>query len=375
MKKAAGKASSVRRGASRPPVSRSRFTLAEVAVAVGGTAVGDPKLRLSGVSTLDGAGPADLSWVADEHRAKEADRSAAGALLVSRLDHARGRPAVVAANPTVALAAWLATWAASAKPKTGTARGAFVHKTASLGRGASIAAGATVSARARIGARSVLWPGAFVGEDAEVGEDCVLGPGAAVLERCRTGDRCILATGAVVGSDGFGYVWDGERHRKIPQVGIARLEDEVEVGANATIDRATLGETVVRRGTKIDNLVMVGHNVEIGEHSILCAQAGVAGSTKIGKGVTLAGQVGISDHAVIGDRAILTGQAGIVRGGVVPAGAVVSGMPAAPHRDFLRGASLLLRLPAILRRLEEAEKRLEAIGKGGEPWSSESSKS
>lgn len=375
MKKAAGKATSSRRGAARPALSRPRFTLAEVAAAVGGAASGDPKLLLSGVSPLDQAGPADLSWVVDDRRVREAGRSAAGALLVSRIEHAAGRPAVVADNPTAALAAWLATWAAPAKPAPGVARGAFVHKTARVGRGASVAAGATVSARARVGARSVLWPGAFLGEDAEIGEDCVLGPGAAVLERCRLGDRCLLSAGAVVGSDGFGYVWDGQRHRKIPQVGTARLEDEVEVGANSTIDRATLGETIVRRGTKIDNLVMVGHNVEIGEHSIVCAQAGIAGSTKIGKGVTLAGQVGISDHAVIGDRAILTGQAGIVRGGVVPAGAVVSGMPAAPHRDFLRGAALLLRLPAILRRLEEAEKRLDAIGKGGGPWSSESSKS
>lgn len=355
--------------------ARSPFTLADVARAAGGVPAGDPKLRLSGVSTLDAAGPSDLSWVADDHRAREAGRSRAGALLVSRIEHAGGRPAVVTPNPTAALAVWLASWAAPPRPRPGTARGAFVHKTAKLGRAVSVAAGATVSARARIGARSVLLAGAFVGEDAVVGEDCVLGPGAAVLERCRTGHRCLLAAGAVVGSDGFGYVWDGERHRKIPQVGIARLEDEVEMGANATVDRATLGETLVGRGTKIDNLVMIGHNVEIGEHSILCAQAGVAGSTRLGKGVTLAGQVGISDHAVIGDRAILTGQAGIVRGGVVPAGAVVSGMPAAPHRDFLRGAALLLRLPSILKRLEEAERRLEAMGKGGEPWSSESSKS
>ncbi len=375
MKRAAGKASAGQRGAPRPLPPRSRFTLAEVAAVVGGKPAGDPRLVLAGVNTLDAAAPSDLSWVADDHRAREAGRSAAGALLVSRIEHAGGRPAVLVANPTAALAAWLTAWAASVRPRIGTARGAHVHKSARLGRATSIAAGATVSARARIGARTILYPGAFVGEDAQVGEDCVLGPGSAVLERCRTGDRCILYAGAVVGSDGFGYVWDGERHRKIPQVGIARLEDDVEVGANATIDRATLGETVVGRGSKIDNLVMVGHNVLIGEHSILCAQAGVAGSTRIGKGVTLAGQVGVSDHAVIGDRATLTGQAGIVRGGVVSAGAVVSGMPAAAHRDFLRSAALLLRLPSIVRRFEAVEKQVEALGKGGPPWSSESSKS
>ncbi|MGH9365155.1 MAG: UDP-3-O-(3-hydroxymyristoyl)glucosamine N-acyltransferase, partial [Thermoanaerobaculia bacterium] len=256
---AAGKAPAGKRGAGRPQKARSAFTLEEVAAAVGGEASGPSKLLLTGVATLEGAGPGDLSWVADERHVRAASRSAAGALLVSRLEHAGGRAAIVSANPTAALATWLGKWAAPARPRRGVARGALVHRSAKVGRTASVAAGATVSARARVGARSVLWPGAFVGEDAEVGEDCVLGPGAALLERCRIGDRCILYGGAVVGSDGFGYVWDGERHRKIPQVGIARLEDDVEVGANATIDRATLGETVIRRGTKIDNLVMIAH--------------------------------------------------------------------------------------------------------------------
>jgi UDP-3-O-[3-hydroxymyristoyl] glucosamine N-acyltransferase len=204
-----------------------------------------------------------------------------------------------------------------------------------------------------------------VGEGAVVGDDCVLGPGAALLERCRMGDRCILYGGAVVGSDGFGYVWDGEGHRKIPQVGIARLEDDVEVGANATIDRATLGETVIRRGTKIDNLVMIAHNVQVGEHSIVCAQVGVAGSTRIGRGVTLAGQVGIGDHAEVGDGVTATGQAGIITRTHVPKGAVVAGMPAGNYRDFLRSAALLQRLPELVRRFEALEKKVEALVKGG----------
>jgi UDP-3-O-[3-hydroxymyristoyl] glucosamine N-acyltransferase len=282
---------------------------------------------------------------------------------------------VVAANPTAALAVWLARWAPGPRPKPGVARGAFVHRGAKLGRSVSVAAGATVCAGASVGARTVLFPGAFVGEGAEVGEDCVLAPNAAVLARCRVGNRCVLYAGAVVGSDGFGYVWDGERHRKIPQIGIARLEDDVEVGANSTIDRATLGETVVRRGTKIDNLVMIAHNVEVGEHAIVCAQVGVAGSTRIGRGVTLAGQAGIGDHAEVGDGATVTGRAAVVTHGHVPPGAVVSGFPAAPHREFLRSASALQRLPDLARRFEALEKRVDALAKGGGPWSSESSKS
>ncbi|HWZ86063.1 MAG TPA: UDP-3-O-(3-hydroxymyristoyl)glucosamine N-acyltransferase, partial [Thermoanaerobaculia bacterium] len=184
-----------------------------------------------------------------------------------------------------------------------------------------------------------------------------------VLGDCRVGNRCILQPGAVVGSDGFGYVWDGRGHRKIPQVGIVRVEDDVEIGANAAIDRATLGETVIGRGTKIDNLVQIGHNVTVGEHSILCGQAGVGGSSQLGQGVTLAGQVGISDHVTVGDRAILTGQAGIARQGRVKAGAVVSGMPALPHREFLKRAALVGRLEAALERLAALEAAMAGMKK------------
>jgi UDP-3-O-[3-hydroxymyristoyl] glucosamine N-acyltransferase len=167
-----------------------------------------------------------------------------------------------------------------------------------------------------------------------------------------------------VGSDGFGYVWDGAGHHKIPQIGIVRIEDDVEIGANSAIDRATLGETVVGRGTKIDNLVQVGHNVVIGEHSILCGQAGIGGSSRLGRGVTLAGQVGVSDHATIGDGAVLTGQAGIARQGRVAARAVLSGMPALPHREFLKRAALVGRLEAAFARLAALEEAVEKMRKG-----------
>jgi UDP-3-O-[3-hydroxymyristoyl] glucosamine N-acyltransferase len=336
---------------------------------------GDPETRLTGVQPLDRAGSQDLSWIAEERHAGSGARSRAGALLVSKAEHAGGRPAVIVAAPTVALADWLTAWAPAERPRPGVARGAFVSRTARIGREASVAAGATVESGARVGARSVVGANAFIGREAEIGEDCTIYPGAVVLDRCRVGDRCILYPGAVIGSDGFGYAWDGRRHRKIPQIGIARLEDDVEVGAHSTVDRATLGETVIRRGTKIDNLVMVAHNVEIGEHSIVCAQVGIAGSTSVGKGVTLAGQVGISDHAVIEDGVILTGQAGIARGARVPAGAALSGMPAMPHREFLKSSALFQRLPELARRLEALARRVESLAKGGGPWSSESAKS
>ncbi len=340
----------------RPAASRATFTLADVASAVGGRARGGA--TLTGVATLEAAGPLDLSWVADERRADEAARSRAGALLVSDAKLAAGKPCVLVERPQLALGNWLEVFRAAPRPKPGVARGAFVHRSALLAAGVSVAAGATVSAGARIGARVVVSAGAFVGENARIGEDCLLHPNAAVLAGCNIGARCVLQAGAVVGSDGFGYVWDGSAHRKIPQVGIVRLEDDVEVGANAAIDRATLGETVIGRGTKIDNLVQVGHNVVVGEHSILCGQAGIGGSSTLGRGVTLAGQVGISDHVSIGDGATLTGQAGIARQGRVEAGAVLSGMPALPHREFLRRSVLLGRLEKALERLAAVERKI-----------------
>jgi UDP-3-O-[3-hydroxymyristoyl] glucosamine N-acyltransferase len=212
-----------------------------------------------------------------------------------------------------------------------------------------------------------------VGEGAEIGEDSLLHVNVVVAERCVIGSRCVLHPGAVIGSDGFGYVWDGTAHRKIPQVGIVRIGDDVEVGANSAIDRATLGETRIGRGTKIDNLVQIGHNVVIGEDAVLCGQAGIAGSARLEDRVTLAGQVGVNDHVTVGRGAIATGQAGVT--GSVPAGAVVSGMPAAPHREFLKRSALVARLPELARRLEKLEKRLAEIEKGGSSWKSESPKS
>jgi UDP-3-O-[3-hydroxymyristoyl] glucosamine N-acyltransferase len=362
-----------RRAAGKP--APGSFTLAQVAAAVGGRVAGDASLKLTGVQGLAEASPSDLSWVSDERRSAQARESRAGAVLAASEEDAGGKPAVIAPSPGLALASWLAAWRPPARPRPGVSARAHVHATARLGKGVSVSAGATVDAGAVVGARSVLGAGAFVGKEAVVGEDCTLHPNSALLERCRLGARVILHAGAVVGSDGFGYLWDGKGHRKVPQLGIVRVEEDVEIGANATIDRATFGETVIGRGTKIDNLVQVGHNVVVGEHSILCGQAGIAGSVRIGSRVTLAGQVGVSDHASIGDGAIATGQAGIVRGSHIEPGAVVSGMPAMPHRDFLRSASWFGRLPDLAKRVERLDKATSKEGEEKRPWKSESPKS
>ena len=337
---------------------RGGFTLADVARAVGGRVHGDSELRLTGVRGLEDAGPEDLSFVADVRHAGAARGSRAGAYLASPATAPERRPAVIVSEPAAALAAWLQVFRPEPRPRPGVRPGARVDRSARLGPGVAVEAGATIGPRARIGARTVIGPGAYVGADVTIGEDGRLHANAVVYDDCRIGDRCVLHAGAVVGSDGFGYVWDGARHLKIPQIGIVRVEDDVEIGANAAIDRATLGETVLGKGTKIDNLVQIGHNVVIGEHSLLCGQAGVAGSTRIGRRVTLAGQAGVADHARIGDGAIATAQSGIVTGAEVEPGTIVSGMPAAPHREFLKRSAWVARLPELARRLERLERRM-----------------
>jgi UDP-3-O-[3-hydroxymyristoyl] glucosamine N-acyltransferase len=210
-----------------------------------------------------------------------------------------------------------------------------------------------------IGDRVTLYPGVYVGEDAAVGEDSILYPNVSVYSGALVGKRVILHSGVVIGSDGFGYVKDGKKNIKIPQVGGVEIEDDVEIGANTTVDRAALGKTIIRRGTKIDNLVQVAHSVVIGEDSILCAQVGISGSTKIGSNVTLAGQVGVVDHVEIGDNVIVGAQAGVTHN--LPGNQGYVGSPALPHREFLRSNAVFPKLPEMRKTLLDMEKRLKKI--------------
>jgi UDP-3-O-[3-hydroxymyristoyl] glucosamine N-acyltransferase len=216
---------------------------------------------------------------------------------------------------------------------------------------------AYVGARAKIGRNSVLYPGVFIGDDCSIGADCVLHPNVVVSHGCHIASRVILHAGVVIGSDGFGYAGRGESRVKIPQVGIVVVEDDVEIGANTTVDRATLGKTIIRRGAKIDNLVQIAHNVNIGEHSIVAAQAGIAGSTRVGKHVTIAGQVGIVNHVEIGDGATIGPQSGIPKS--VPAGVFLSGgIAAAPHHEWLKVMTLLPQLPKLWASVRAIERQL-----------------
>ncbi|MGH9441221.1 MAG: UDP-3-O-(3-hydroxymyristoyl)glucosamine N-acyltransferase [Thermoanaerobaculia bacterium] len=337
------------------------FSLEEIAGVAGASLAGPGDLVFKGVAPLSDAGPEDLSFVAGLRNARDARASRAGALIVPSLDLAGGRPALLHPRPAVAMAIVLEHLVPEPAILAGVSDRASVSESAKIGAGASVAPGAFVGARASIGERVLVGPGVFVGDDAVVGDDCRILAGAVIERGCRVGARCRIGPGAVVGADGFGYAWDGSRHRRIPQVGIAVLEDDVDVGANACIDRAALTETRVGRGTKIDNLVQIGHNVTIGEHSIVCGQVGIAGSARIGKRVTLAGQVGVGDRMEIGDGATASAQAGVMRR--VEAGSIVSGMPAEPHADFLRREAAADRLPELFDRVRALEEKVAGLSR------------
>lgn len=336
-----------------------RLTLAELAARLGGVAEGDLGAVLTGVAGLAEAGPADVTFLEGARLLPAAATGNAGAILVPEgLDLAR-RNLIRVENPRLAFAAALAFFHPQPRPATGRHPTAVVAPDAIVAATASVGALCYVGPRARIGEGAVLLPQSHVGADGTIGEDTLLHPGAAVLERVVVGARVIIHAGAVIGSDGFGYVHDGHGHRKIPQVGTVEIGDDVEIGAGATIDRATVGVTRIGRGTKIDNLVQVGHNVTIGEHAILVAQVGIGGSARIGDGAVLAGQAGVGDHAEIGAGARVGGQAGVIRH--VPPGATVAGFGPQPHGEFLKSQAVFDQLPQLRRRVAELEKRLAAV--------------
>jgi UDP-3-O-[3-hydroxymyristoyl] glucosamine N-acyltransferase len=340
------------------------FTLGRLAEALGASLHGDAARVVSGVASLEAAGPEQISFVLEGKYFKQAQASRAGAFLVGR--DVSGLPGALLRvdEPRQAFITLLGLFhpepatVPGVHPAACVADGARIDRTASVGPLAVVEAGAVVGARSRIGALS------FVGAGTVLGEDVRLHPRVVVREGVHIGNRVVVHSGAVLGADGFGYAFDGRAHRKIPQVGGLRIEDDVEIGANAAVDRATLGETVVRRGTKIDNLVQIGHNCDVGEDVILVSQVGIAGSSRIGNRAMLAGQVGVADHVTIGAGAILTAKSGVPSD--VPAGEVWSGIPSRPTREQKRIWAGESQLPELIKRVRTLERRLREL-EGGRP--------
>ncbi len=346
------------------------FTLAEIAARVGAEVVGDGSVPITGVAPLEEAGPGSLSFFANKKYRAAYEQCRAAAVVVEPGEAAvPGRSLLRVANPYLAFAKASTLFHPARRPAPGVDARASVHPTARVDASAEVMALASVAAGATVGARTILFPGAVLGEGARVGEDCILYPNAVVREGCTLGDRVILQPGCVIGADGFGFAFDpegegsGPRHFKVPQAGVVVIEDDVEIGACSCIDRATLGATRIGRGTKVDNLVQLGHNVEVGPLSILCGQVGVAGSTKLGMGVVLGGQAGIVGHLHIGDGAKFGAQCGVMHD--VEAGAVLGGTPSRPHAEWLRVEAALGKLPELLKRVRQLEKEIALLK--GEP--------
>ena len=345
------------------------YRLADLAELVGGRVEGDPERAVETIRTLEAAGPADLSFLTSPRYRAQAAASRAGVLLVAPALAAAagpGRDLLVVDDPGYALALLLARF----HPAADVRREAGVHPTAILEPGCEVDPAAHVGPYVVIGAGSRIGAGATVhafvaiGRGCAVGEGAVLHPHAVLYDGTEVGAAVIVHAGVVLGADGFGYATHGGVHHKVPQVGRVVLEAEVEVGANSTIDRATLGETRIGAGTKVDNLVQVGHNVQVGRHSILCGQAGIAGSARLGAGVVLAGQSGVAGHIELGDRVQVAAKSAALTS--VEAGKVVAGIPAVEIRKWRRQAALIARLEEMSRRLRALERKLGETGEDGE---------
>ena len=336
--------------------------LSELADRLDSRLEGDGGIDVRRVVGIEDAGPGDLTFFANPKYAAALRKTRASAVILA--DHAEAAPCAMlrTKNPYLAFARAVGIFAEGWRPAPGVHPSAFVAEGAVVSPDASIGAFAVIDEGASVGARTIIHAHVTIGRGAEVGADCTIHARVSIRERAKLGDRVVVQDGAVIGSDGYGFARAADgTHIKIPQVGGVVLEDDVEIGANTTIDRPAVGETRIRAGAKIDNLVQIAHGVTIGRNVLLAAQVGIAGSTTIEDSVTLAGQVGVAGHLTIGKGAIATAQTGIPNS--VEAGALVSGYPAIPNRDWLKSSAVFRKLPELRRAITDLEQRLDELEK------------
>ncbi len=337
------------------------FTLREIADTIKAEVFGDDQVEIKGINSLEEASSGDISFFADPRYKESAKDTKASALIVSKITDLYGGPQLVVSNPTLAYAKVASLLAPSLPKFPGISKKAVIHESSKIGEDVSIYPWVYVGEEVVIGDHVTLFPGVFVGDRVKIGNETVIYPNVTIMHDCVLGNEVIIHAGTVIGSDGFGYVQDGPISIKIPQIGHVQIDDQVEIGANNAIDRAALGKTWIKRGVKTDNMVHVGHNVVIGENSILVAQIALAGSVHIGKGVVIGGQVAVSDHVKIGDGAMIGSQSGVPKS--IPKGQVVSGTPAMPHKLWLKTSALIPRLPQFNDRLKSLEKKIAELEK------------
>lgn len=332
------------------------FTADEIANHIQGEVAGDGSIVLKSFAPADRAQAGDLTFAENADYVALAEKSAASAIIVDRTVATSSKVLIRTANPRVAFAKTLALFFPEPVFPAGIHPSAVIAKSAQVDASAHVGPFCVIGENVRIGARAVLQGGNHVGADSKIGEETNLFPNVTIYPRSEIGARVRIHSGTVIGSDGFGYVLDAGTHRKVPQIGNVIIQDGVEIGSNVSVDRGALGPTIIGRGSKIDNLVQIAHNVVVGEHSIIVSQAGIAGSTKMGAYVVLGGQVGVAGHLKIGNGVSIAAKSGVMHN--IPDGEKWFGIPAQPDKQTKRQMIAIQKLPELLRRVGELEKKL-----------------
>jgi UDP-3-O-[3-hydroxymyristoyl] glucosamine N-acyltransferase len=321
-------------------------------------------MRVVNAAPFEDATERDITLAADAKYIKRLGDTAAGGVIVPHDCPDASKNLILARNPRVAFAKAVAFLHPSAAPEMFISEKSALGNDVVFGDNVHVAPLVFIGNRVNIGSRAKIHPHVYIGDNVTIGDDVEIEPNVTILENCSIGSRVIIHAGTVIGSDGFGFAPDGGTYQKVPHVGTVVIEDDVEIGANNAIDRATFGRTWIKKGVKTDNLIQIAHNVEIGEDTVIAAQTGFSGSVTIGRHAVIAGQVGVSGHLTIGDNAVLGPQAGVVKS--IPEGKVVLGAPAIEVKQFMRRISLWSRLPEMKKKLAELEKRLDGLDDGKE---------
>lgn len=334
--------------------------LDEVAKIIDGRIIGDPELEIKGIAGIFEAEDNYITFLSEKKWEKYLSDSKASAVIVKEEVKDLAKSQVIVKNPLFAFAKLLKIFYPYTIKEKGISKDAYISEKALLGYNVTVSPFVYISDGVQIGSNTIIYPNVYIGENSIIGENCIIYPNVVIEQKVRVGNNVIIHSGAVLGADGFGYVMEEGIYHKIPQIGTVIIEDNVEIGANTTIDRATTGATIIGEGTKIDNLVQIGHNVRVGKNVIIVSQTGIGGSSKIGNNVVLGGQVGIADHVTIEDGTMIAAKAGVM--GKVDHG-IYSGSPILPHKEWLKAMAIFRKLPELKKKIEELEEKIKQIDK------------
>lgn len=340
------------------------FTAQQIATVLNGTIEGDPSVEVSNFSKIEEGKPGTLSFLSNPKYTHYIYTTKSSIVLVNEdfvADQPISATLIRCANAYSALAILLDLVEKSKPQKKGIEEMSYIAESAQLGSDIYIGAFAYISEYAKIGNNGKIYPQVYIGDNVSIGDNTIIYSGAKIYPGCRIGSNCIIHSGAVIGADGFGFAPENGEYKKIPQMGIVIIEDNVEIGANTTIDRAVMDATIIKKGVKLDNLIQIAHNVEVGENTVMASQVGISGSTKIGKNCVFGGQVGLGGHITIENEVNIGAQAGIISN--VASGAKIIGSPAIPVKDFFRSSVIYAKLPEMYRQLNQLQKELDELKK------------